>query len=82
MLAYISDGYDPDTNPQPSIYDSRAHYSNLSGDRYSASVPFPSPDNFGGHGDSDLDIAGVQQELCHGSSLGASGRGDPQQERR
>ena len=31
VLVYVSDGYDETTNPAPSIYDSRAHYSILGG---------------------------------------------------
>ncbi len=60
VLAYISDGYDETTNPAPSIYDSRAHYSLLNDDgSYGTSVEFPDDDDFEGYGDSDVDIAGV-----------------------
>lgn len=60
VLAYISDGYDETTNPAPSIYDSRAHYSLLGADgSYGDSEAFPDDGNFSGFGDSDVDIAGV-----------------------
>ena len=60
VLAYISDGYDETTNPAPSIYDSRAHYSILGADgSYGDSEAFPDDGNFSGFGDSDVDIAGV-----------------------
>ena len=60
VLAYISDGYDETTNPAPSIYDSRAHYSLVNDDgSYGTSVEFPDDDDFEGYGDSDVDIAGV-----------------------
>ena len=61
VLVYVSDGYDETTNPAPSIYDSRAHYSLLNADgSYVTSEAFPpDDDNFSGFGDSDVDIAGV-----------------------
>lgn len=61
VLVYVSDGYDETTNPAPSIYDSRAHYSLLNADgSYVTSKAFPpDDDNFSGFGDSDVDIAGV-----------------------
>lgn len=60
VLVYVSDGYDETTNPAPSIYDSRAHYSLLDADgSYGDSEAFPDDGNFGGFGDSDVDIAGV-----------------------
>ena len=60
MLVYVSDGYDETTNPAPSIYDSRAHYSLLGADgSYGDSEAFPDDGNFSGFGDSDVDIAGV-----------------------
>lgn len=60
VLVYVSDGYDETTNPAPSIYDSRAHYSILGADgSYGTSVEFPDDDDFEGYGDSDVDIAGV-----------------------
>lgn len=60
VLVYVSDGYDETTNPAPSIYDSRAHYSLLGADgSYGDSEAFPDDGNFSGFGDSDVDIAGV-----------------------
>lgn len=60
VLVYVSDGYDETTNPAPSIYDSRAHYSILGADgSYGDSEAFPDDGNFSGFGDSDVDIAGV-----------------------
>lgn len=60
VLVYVSDGYDETTNPAPSIYDSRAHYSLLDADgSYGDSEAFPDDGNFSGFGDSDVDIAGV-----------------------
>ena len=60
VLVYVSDGYDETTNPAPSIYDSRAHYSLLNADgSYGTSEAFPDAGNFSGFGDSDVDIAGV-----------------------
>lgn len=59
VLVYVSDGYDETTNPAPSIYDSRAHYSLLNADgSYGTSQEFPDG-GFEGYGDSDVDIAGV-----------------------
>ena len=59
VLVYVSDGYDETTNPAPSIYDSRAHYSILGDDgSYITSRVFPDG-GFAGYGDSDVDIAGV-----------------------
>ena len=63
VLVYVNDGYDHDKNPTPSIYDSRAHYSTLSGSSYSDSAAIADPgagtaDAFAGYGDSDVDIAG------------------------
>ena len=58
VLVYVNDGYDSSTNPTPSIYDSRAHYSTLSGSSYSASIAIDDPTGFTGYGDSDVDIAG------------------------
>lgn len=57
VLVYVNDGYS-DSNKTPSIYDSRAHYSTLSGGSYSASTAISDPDDFTGYGDSDVDIAG------------------------
>ena len=66
VLAYISDGYDADNNPNPSVYDSRAHYSVLGTDgSYGTSQEFPDG-GFAGYGDSDVDIAGFIQT---GSSM-------------
>ena len=59
MLVYVSDGYDETTNPAPSIYDSRAHYSILGDDgSYITSRVFPDG-GFAGYGDSDVDVAGI-----------------------
>ena len=58
ILVYISDGYDDTENPDPSIYDSRAHFSKLSGGSYSDSAAIADPAGFTGYGDSDVDIAG------------------------
>ena len=63
VLVYVNDGYDRDKNPTPSIYDSRAHFSTLSGSSYSDSAAIADPgagtdDAFAGYGDSDVDIAG------------------------
>lgn len=56
LLAYISDAN------SPSVYDSRAHYSTLSGSSYNPSIRFPSPDDggygFDGYGDSNVTLAG------------------------
>ena len=52
VLAYISD------SNSSSIYDSRAHFSTLSGGSYSASTAIADPAGFTGYGDSDVDIAG------------------------
>lgn len=54
LLAYISD------SDSTSIYDSRAHYSLRSGDSYAQSQAFPSPADFDGYGDSDVDIVGTE----------------------
>lgn len=58
ILAYISD------SNSSSIYDSRAHFSKLSGDSYGESKEFPSPSDgtgsFVGFGDSDVDISGTE----------------------
>ena len=54
LLAYISD------SDSTSIYDSRAHYSQRSGDSYTQSQAFPSPADFDGYGDSDVDIVGTE----------------------
>lgn len=58
ILAYISD------SDSGSIYDSRAHFSKLSGDSYGESKEFPSPSDgtgsFVGFGDSDVDISGTE----------------------
>ena len=59
VLVYVSDGYDETTNPAPSIYDSRAHYSILGDDgSYITSRVFPDG-GFAGYGDSDVDVAGI-----------------------
>ena len=53
LLAYISD------SDSSSIYDSRAHYSQRSGNSYDTSTAFPSPADFDGYGDSDVDLSGT-----------------------
>ncbi len=53
LLTYISD------SNKSSIYDSRAHFSTLRGGSYGASTEITGPDDFSGHGDSDVDIAGT-----------------------
>ena len=58
VLVYVNDGYDSTTNSTPSIYDSRAHFSKLSGGSYSDSAAIADPAGFTGYGDSDVDIAG------------------------
>ena len=59
ILVYVNDGYDSAENPDPSIYDSRAHFSALSGGSYAASAAIADPAGFTGCGDSDVDIAGT-----------------------
>jgi uncharacterized repeat protein (TIGR02543 family) len=59
ILAYISDGYDPNTNPNPSIYESRVHVSELEGSNYGISEKIADPPDFSGNGDSDVDLAGT-----------------------
>ena len=58
ILVYVNDGYDSTANPDPSIYDSRAHFSTLSGGSYAGSTAIADPDGFTGYGDSDVDVAG------------------------
>ena len=63
LLVYVNDGYDSASNPSPSIYDSRAHFSPLSESGYVSSRAIADPgagtsDVFEGYGDSDVDIAG------------------------
>ena len=59
ILVYISDGYDDTEDSDPSIYDSRAHFSTLNIGAYTAPQAIAGPDEtFEGYGDSDVDIAG------------------------
>ena len=59
VLVYISDSYDPVSKPNPSIYDSAAHYSVFDGSSYPESTAIPGPADFAGCGDSDADVAGT-----------------------
>ena len=53
VLVYVSD------NESGSVYDSRAHYSTLSGEGYTASVQLPDPAGFSGYGDDAAVVAGT-----------------------
>src|SRR5699024_10506859 len=52
IFAYISD------SESDSIYESRAHYSVLTGSSYAQSQAIADPTDFTGYGDSNVDIAG------------------------
>lgn len=54
LLVYISD------SDSQSIYDSRAHFSTLSGSSYAPSTEISHPADFEGYGDSNVDVAGTQ----------------------
>ena len=53
VLAYINDG------DSSSIYDSRAHFSTLSGGVYSHSNPIDDPTGFPGYGDTSVSLSGT-----------------------
>ena len=53
VLAYINDG------SSRSIYDSRAHFSTLSGGVYSHSNPIDDPTGFPGYGDTSVSLSGT-----------------------
>ena len=76
VLAYINDG------DSSSIYDSRAHFSTLSGGVYSHSNPIDDPTGFPGYGDTSVSLSGTGDFAAAawvrmGTDLPGKNAGDP-----
>ena len=76
VLAYINDG------DSSSIYDSRAHFSTLTGGVYTPSIQIDDPAEFSGHGDTSVSLSGTESFAAAawvrmGTDLPGKNAGDP-----